>query len=89
MRIPTRSARYAASRRPADPADNELGERALLEEFNRSDSVVALAGAICARIGREARPNELIAQAGLVDRILGRRARVSAMAAKRSGDTMR
>jgi hypothetical protein len=74
--------RYAAGRRRNGAAD-ELRELALLEEFNCSDSVAALAGAISARLGRKARSKDLIAEA------LGARAYnpASALVATRSSDT--
>jgi hypothetical protein len=65
MRNPSTSKRYAAARRDGTRADPERRELALLEEFNRSNSVAALAGAIAARLGRMARSEELIAEAGL------------------------
>jgi len=65
MRKPATSNRYAAARRGGTRADAERRELALLEEFNRSDSVAALAGAIAARLGRKARSEDLIAEAGL------------------------
>lgn len=71
MGRPAKSRRYAAGRRPDDLADNELRELALLREFNSSELVAALAGAIAARLGRKARTEKLIAEAGFGDRTLG------------------
>ena len=61
MRTLSTSGRRASTRGRGD----EERERALLQEFLRFDSVAALAGAIAARLGRQARPEDLIAEAGL------------------------
>lgn len=63
MRNPAKSTRYAARSRQDGLVDGELLELALLEEFNRSDSVAALAGAMSARLGHKARSNDMIAEA--------------------------
>ena len=44
---------------------DEQEELALLAEFTRHDSVAALAGAIAARLGRNAKTSDLIARADL------------------------
>ncbi len=46
-------------------ATDERRELALLAEFNRHDSVASLAGAIAARLGGNAREEDLIACASL------------------------
>ena len=63
-RKPGRAGRYAAARRLGSRAVDER-ELQLLQEFNRCDSVTALAGAIATRLGRKRRAAALIADAGL------------------------
>lgn len=63
MGNPAKSTRYAAASRRAGAVEGELRELALLEEFNGSKSVAALAGAISERLGRKARSKDLIAEA--------------------------
>jgi hypothetical protein len=58
------TSRRRAVRRRGEP-DAERRELALLEEFNRSGSVAALAQRIAARLGPNVRWEDLIADAGL------------------------
>lgn len=55
-----------------EAADEEL---ALLAEFTRHDSVAALASAIAARLGGEARTVDLITRADLLQELSGARRR--------------
>jgi hypothetical protein len=57
-----------AARRFRSPATDERRELALLAEFMRHDSVVALAGEIAERLGANVRGNDLIAAADLGER---------------------
>ena len=65
MRKPARFRSYAATRQSGTRADDERRELQLLLEFTNSGSVASLAGAIAARLGREARSEDLIVEAGL------------------------
>ncbi len=65
MRQPARFRSYAAARQSGTQADDERRELQLLLEFMSSSSVASLAGAIAARLGREARSEDLISEAGL------------------------
>lgn len=65
MRKPAKSKAYPAAKRGGGGADAERRELALLEEFIRCDSVISLAGAIAARLGRKEPSEDLIEAAGL------------------------
>ncbi len=65
MRKTARFRSYAATRQSGTRADDERRELQLLLEFTNSGSVASLAGAIAARLGREARSEDLISEAGL------------------------
>ncbi len=65
MRKPAKSKTYPAAKRGGGRADAERRELALLEEFIRCDSVISLAGAIAARLGRKGPSEVLIEAAGL------------------------
>jgi hypothetical protein len=65
MRKSARFRSYAANRQSGTRADDERRELQLLNEFTNSGSVASLAGAIAARLGREANSEDLISEAGL------------------------
>ncbi len=59
--------KLSTSRRRAASTCGRVEDResALLQEFQRFDSVASLAQATAVRLGRQTRPEDLIAEAGL------------------------